>query len=71
MEVINLGEKVFAFKRVNQHNDSLLVVNNLTNETVKCEITGRFINIVNSNKVEFHEDLMLNPYEFMWLRPID
>jgi glucosylglycerate phosphorylase len=71
MEVIDFGEKVFAFKRVNQHDDSLLVVNNLTNETVKCEITGRFINIVNGDKVEFHEDLMLNPYEFMWLRPID
>ncbi|MFP5110517.1 alpha-amylase family glycosyl hydrolase [Neobacillus sp. C211] len=71
MEVIDLGEKVFAFKRVNQLDDSLLVVNNLTNETVKCEITGRFINIVNGDKVEFHEDLMLSPYEFMWLRPID
>lgn len=71
MEVIDFGEKVFAFKRVNQHDDSLLVVNNLTNETVKCEITGRFINIVNGDKLEFHEDLMLNPYEFMWLRPID
>lgn len=71
MEVINLGEKVFAIKRVNQHNDSLLVLNNLTNETVKCGITGRYLNIVNGDKVEFHEELMLNPYEFMWLRPID
>ncbi|MEY2194404.1 sugar phosphorylase [Neobacillus sp. BF23-41] len=71
MEVIDFGENVFAFKRVNQHHDSLLVVNNLTNEMVKCEITGRYINIVNGEKVECHEDLMLNPYEFMWLRPID
>ena len=71
MEVINLGEKVFAFKRVNQHNDSLLVVNNLTNETVKCGITGRYINMVNDDKVECNEDLILNPYEFMWLKPID
>lgn len=71
MEVIDLGEKVFAFKRVNQHDDSLLVLNNLTNETVKCEITGRYINMVNGDKVEFNEELMLNPYEFMWLRPID
>jgi len=71
MEVIDLGEKVFAFKRVNQHNDSLLVVNNLTNETVTCGITGRYINMVNDNKVEFNEDLILNPYEFMWLKPID
>ncbi|MBT2722869.1 alpha-amylase family glycosyl hydrolase [Bacillus sp. ISL-46] len=71
MEVIDLGEKVFAFKRVHQHDDSIIVVNNLTNETVKCGITGRFINIVNGDKVEFHEELMLKPYEFMWLRPFD
>jgi glycosidase len=71
MEVVDLGEKVFAFKRVNQHNDSLLVLNNLTNETVKCGITGRYINIVNGDKVEFHEELMVKPYEFMWLRPIE
>ena len=71
MEVIDLGEKVFAFKRVNQHNDSLFILNNLTNETVKCGITGRYINIVNGDKVEFHEELMVKPYEFMWLRPIE
>jgi glucosylglycerate phosphorylase len=71
MEVIELGEKVFAFKRVNQENESVLVVNNLTNEAVESGLSGTYLNIVSGEKVNFNEEILLNPYEFMWLKPIN
>lgn len=70
MEVIDLGEKVFAYKRINQENESIIVVNNLTNEAVECGLTGTYINIVSGEKVDFKEEMLLNPYEFLWLKPI-
>jgi sucrose phosphorylase len=70
MEVMDLGDKVFAFKRMNSRDDSLIVINNLTNETVTCDLTGSFININTGEKISFVEDMPLNPYQFLWLKPI-
>lgn len=71
MEVIDVGEKLFAYKRINQHNEIILVLNNLTNDTVGCGLTGSFINIVTGEKVETNEEISLKPYEFKWLKPLN
>lgn len=71
MEVLDLGEKFFALKRVNEQNDSILVINNVTIDPAKCDITGNFINIITGEKVELTDSLTLDPYQFLWLKPIN
>ncbi|PLR77384.1 sugar phosphorylase [Bacillus sp. V3-13] len=69
MEVLDLDEKVFAFKRKTE-NESLLVIHNLTNEIVDCEISGRFTNLLTGEEIITDEDIKLDPYQFLWLKPI-
>ncbi|RBP86306.1 sucrose phosphorylase [Cytobacillus firmus] len=70
MKVLDFGDKIFAFKRFNDQNESLFVINNLTNETAECEVSGRFIDVVTGEKVVNRGSLKLKPYQFLWLKPI-
>ncbi|MDQ0974891.1 glycosidase [Neobacillus niacini] len=69
MEVLDLGEKVFAFKRVDEKGESLLVICNLANESVDCELTGRFIDRITGETIHCDYSIALNPYQFVWLKP--
>lgn len=69
MEVMDLGEKIFAIKRVNQENESLLAVHNLTNENVLCDISGKYVNLI-SGVTNNYEGMTIHPYQFLWLKPI-
>ncbi|MGZ4159555.1 MAG: alpha-amylase family glycosyl hydrolase [Neobacillus sp.] len=71
MEVMDFGNEVFAFKRKNSNNESLLVVHNLKNETVNCTLKGSFQNIISGEKVVIDNSLSLNPYQFVWLKTIN
>jgi glucosylglycerate phosphorylase len=70
MEVLDLGKKVFAFKRTNDLNEAIFVIHNVANETVECDLSGEFINIISGKKIESDQPVSLNPYEFLWLKPI-
>ncbi len=65
--VIDFGEKVFAFKRINQ-SDYLLAIHNLTNEIVSCPLTGSYTDLVTGEVVELDGDIQLQPYQFYWLK---
>lgn len=69
IEVMDMGEKVFAYKRVNEQDDSIFILNNLTNEDVKCELTGDFINIIDGKTIVADQFISLKPYQFLWLKP--
>ncbi|AKO93168.1 alpha-amylase family glycosyl hydrolase [Priestia filamentosa] len=71
MEVLDLGEKVFAFKRVNEQKENLWVIHNLTNAMVNCDLTGNFVNIITGEKVELDNSVSLKPYEFLWLKAVN
>ncbi|RFU63570.1 alpha-amylase family glycosyl hydrolase [Bacillus sp. V59.32b] len=71
MEVMDLGEKVFAIQRTDSKNESLLVINNLANEPVDCDVIGTFINIITGETTEFDRKISLSPYQYVWLKPIN
>jgi sucrose phosphorylase len=71
MEVLDLGEKVFAFKRVNVEGNSLLVIINLTNESVECDLTGSFFDTISGENINCDHSISLEPYQFVWLKPAD
>jgi glucosylglycerate phosphorylase len=70
MEVLELDKKVFAIKRLNE-DDSLIILHNLSNEEVGCPINGKFMNIITGEVEQFNETIKLNPYQFLWLKPIN
>lgn len=69
MEVMELNERIFAIKRSNQENESLLAIHNLTNEHVPCDISGKYLNLM-TGKTNDYEGITLDPYQFLWLKPI-
>ncbi|WP_088043459.1 alpha-amylase family glycosyl hydrolase [Bacillus sp. EAC] len=68
MEVLELGDKIFALKRV-KDSESLVVLHNLSNDEVQVNLFGKFINIITGAVEEFKEGISLNPYQFLWLKP--
>ncbi|MGG1576292.1 sugar phosphorylase, partial [Fictibacillus sp. NRS-1165] len=70
MEVVDLGDKVFAVKRVLNEKDELLVIHNLANENNVCDITGRYLNLITGEEAEYAGNSKLDPYQFLWLKPI-
>lgn len=70
MEVLDLGEKIFAIKRVKQ-DDSLIILHNLSSEEVSCNMNGKFMNIITGEVKEFKENITLDSYQFLWLKPIN
>ena len=70
MEVLDLGEKIFAIKRVKQ-DDSIVILHNLSNEEVSCNLNGKFMNIITGEVKEFKVNITLNSYQFLWLKPIN
>lgn len=70
MEVLDLGEKIFAIKRVKQ-DESIVILHNLTSEEVSCNMNGKFMNIITGEVKEFKENITLNSYQFLWLKPIN
>ncbi|RXZ01530.1 sugar phosphorylase [Fictibacillus sp. S7] len=70
MEVVDLGDKVFAVKRVLNEKDELLVIHNLANEFNVCDITGRYLNLITGEEAEYAGNSKLDPYQFLWLKPI-
>ncbi|WP_408011204.1 sugar phosphorylase [Pseudalkalibacillus sp. A8] len=71
MEVMDLGEAFFAFDRFNKYGEKLTVIHNLKNEEVECSITGKFINVLTQNKIEIDDSIVIGPYQFLWLKPIN
>ncbi|MES9681895.1 alpha-amylase family glycosyl hydrolase [Gottfriedia acidiceleris] len=69
MEVLEVNENVFAIKRVNEE-DSVVILHNLSNEQVNCDLNGKFMNIITGIVEEFNDNITLNPYEFLWLKPL-
>lgn len=70
MEVLDLGEKVFAIKRLNEEG-SIIVLHNLSNETLKCELIGKYKNVVSDEIIDIKESFQLDPYQFIWLKTIN
>lgn len=70
MEVLDLGEKIFAIKRVKQ-DESIVILHNLSSEEVSCNMNGKFMNIITGEVKEFKENITLNSYQFLWLKPIN
>ncbi|WP_430510596.1 sugar phosphorylase [Gottfriedia solisilvae] len=70
MEVLDLGEKIFAIKRVKQ-DDSIVILHNLSSEEVSCNLNGKFMNIITGVVEEFKDNITLNSYQFLWLKPIN
>ncbi|WP_088014302.1 alpha-amylase family glycosyl hydrolase [Gottfriedia acidiceleris] len=69
MDVLEVNENVFAIKRVNEE-DSVVILHNLSNELANCDLNGKFMNIITGNVEEFNDNITLNPYEFLWLKPL-
>jgi glucosylglycerate phosphorylase len=70
MEVLDLDERLFAFKRTSGEGNELLVIHNLANEHVECKISGNYLDLLTGNRVNFDTHTALDPYQFLWLKPI-
>lgn len=70
MEILDKGEKVFALKRGNDPQKSLIIIHNIANEPVDCKISGSFINIITGEEMAFDGSITLSPYQFLWLKAI-
>jgi glucosylglycerate phosphorylase len=47
-----------------------LVIHNLANEHVECKISGDYLDLLTGNRVNFDTHTALDPYQFLWLKPI-
>ncbi|MFF2878322.1 sugar phosphorylase [Gottfriedia sp. NPDC057991] len=70
MEVLDLNENVFAIKRV-EEDDSIVILHNLSNEKVLCGFNGKYKNILTEEVEEFNESISLDPYQYIWLKPVN
>ncbi|MEH7512525.1 sugar phosphorylase [Gottfriedia acidiceleris] len=70
MEVLDLNENVFAIKRVDEE-DSIVILHNLSNEKVLCSFNGKYLNILTEEVEEFNEYISLDPYQYIWLKPVN
>ncbi|PFH88993.1 alpha-amylase family glycosyl hydrolase [Bacillus sp. AFS088145] len=70
MEVLEVNEKVFAIKRINE-DESIVILHNLSNEEVNCDLNGKYMNILTGEVEEFNEYISLDPYQFLWLKPVN
>ncbi|MEH7453336.1 alpha-amylase family glycosyl hydrolase [Gottfriedia acidiceleris] len=70
MEVLDLNENVFAIKRLDE-DDSIVILHNLSNEEVNCDLNGKYMNILTREVEEFNEYISLDPYQFLWLKPVN
>ncbi|GGB42088.1 sugar phosphorylase [Fictibacillus barbaricus] len=70
MEVLDLDERLFAFKRISDDGNELLVIHNLANESVECKISGDYLDLLTGNTMNFDTHSPLDPYQFLWLKPI-
>lgn len=70
MNVEDFGESIFAFSRTDGQGETLLVLNNLTNQETACDLSGSFFNILTQEQMKFENGLHLGPYQFLWLKPI-
>ncbi|PGL67453.1 sugar phosphorylase [Bacillus sp. AFS055030] len=70
MEILDLNENLFAIKRLDQ-DDSIVILHNLSNEEVKCDLNGKYLNILTGEVEEFNEYISINPYQYIWLKPVN
>ncbi|MFD4705820.1 sugar phosphorylase [Gottfriedia sp. NPDC058432] len=70
MEVLDLNENVFAIKRVGEK-DSIVILHNLSNEKALCSFNGKYLNILTEEVEEFNESISLDPYQYIWLKPVN
>jgi len=70
MEVLDLNENVFAIKRLDE-DESIVILHNLSNEEVNCDLNGKYMNILTGEVEEFNEYISLDPYQFLWLKPVN
>ncbi|WP_430534732.1 alpha-amylase family glycosyl hydrolase [Listeria rocourtiae] len=66
MEVVDLGKEIFAIKRVGASGDSILVVHNLSNQSVSCDVVANW-DILKGQPISGSAPIVLAPYEFRWL----
>ncbi|MBA9042325.1 sucrose phosphorylase [Bacillus aryabhattai] len=71
LDVIDLGEELFAFKRTNAKSESIYVLHNLTNHTTVCRLEGKYQDILTKEQKEYSETISLDPYQFLWLKPLN
>ncbi|MEH6868571.1 alpha-amylase family glycosyl hydrolase, partial [Priestia megaterium] len=71
LDVIDLGEELFAFKRTNAKRESIYVLHNLTNHTTVCRLEGKYQDILTKEQKEYSETISLDPYQFLWLKPVN
>ncbi|PEL13963.1 alpha-amylase family glycosyl hydrolase [Bacillus sp. AFS017336] len=70
MEVLELNDKLFAIKRTSE-DDHIIILHNLSNEQVLCGLNGKYLNILTGVVEEFNEFNSLEPYQFLWLKPVN
>ncbi|MEH7035786.1 sugar phosphorylase, partial [Priestia megaterium] len=71
LDVIDLGEELFAFKRTNAKSESIYVLHNLTNHRTVCRLEGKYQDILTKEQKEYSETISLDPYQFLWLKPLN
>ncbi|WP_090989972.1 sugar phosphorylase [Bacillus sp. OV322] len=71
MEVLDLGSRAFAFKRLNSSDEVLTIIHNLADETLDCRLSGSFQNLLTGEMIEITEKITLDPYQFVWLKTIN
>ncbi|WKA59442.1 sugar phosphorylase [Planococcus shenhongbingii] len=71
MKMLDYGESIFAFYRINKSKEQILLLHNLANQSVVLPVVGHYCNILTQQNIKFEESVELEPYQFFWLKPID
>lgn len=66
MEVVDLGKEIFAIRRVDASGDSILVLHNLSDQPISCDVAANW-DILKDQPISGSAPIVLAPYEFRWL----
>lgn len=66
MEVVDLGKEIFAIRRVDASGSSILVLHNLSDQPVSCDVAANW-DILKDQPISGSAPIVLAPYEFRWL----
>ncbi|MBC1458546.1 alpha-amylase family glycosyl hydrolase [Listeria newyorkensis] len=66
MEVVDLGKEIFAIRRVDASGSSILVLHNLSDQPVSCDVAANW-DILKDQPISGSAPIVLAPYEFCWL----
>lgn len=68
MEVLDFGDKIFAIKRINGQGESIFAIHNMSNDYVRCVLSGNYTDILNEGKIQSEDSIILKPYQVLWLK---